>query len=64
MSPLSKDLEERVTPLMLIQKPDCQLRNTISQVKPMSASLKLIPTVSLGSQPRVNPKVVILGPTG
>lgn len=49
MSPLSKDPEERATSLMLIQKPDYPLRNTISQVRAVSASVKLIPTASLCS---------------
>lgn len=39
--------EERSSSLMWIQKPEFPLHNTISQVKAMSAPMKLIPTVRL-----------------
>lgn len=59
MSALSKDPEEPARSLMLIQKPDFPLLNTISQVRAVSASMKLIPTVSLCSS-TVNTNVMIL----
>lgn len=59
MSPLSNDPEEPASSLMFIQKPDFPLHNTISQVRAVSASMKLIPTVSLCSS-MVNTNVMVL----